>query len=315
VATARAAGANWEDLITERVLQPLGMTRTSPRVADFYADPNHASIHAIEAGVATPRFERQPDPQSPAGGISSTAHDMANWLILQLNEGRFGGRQVVDAAALAETHRPQIVRGNDRHGRPVFYGLGWNVDYRADGIVRISHAGAFFVGTRTQVVLLPEFRFGIVVLTNAFPTGIPEAVTEGFIDILIKGEPSEDYLAFHERNFAAMVDRPDYVAPAEPSPAMAATAYAGRYVNDYYGDADVVTEGDRLTLLLGPDRRPFALSHFDRDAFLFDFIGLGDEGQREALVAFSSANGTRADALTIDFLDANGQGTFTRAGD
>jgi hypothetical protein len=65
--------------------------------------------------------------------------------------------------------------------------------------------------------------------------------------------------------------------------------------------------------MLGPGKRPFQLRHHDRDAFLFDFLGLGDEGEHTALASFASTDGTTADALTIDFLNQTGQGTFTRA--
>jgi len=312
VATARAAGRTWEELIKERVFIPLGMTRTSPNAADFYGDANRATLHVIEQGSATPRFKRNPDAQSPAGGVSSTVRDLANWLILQLNDGKFGGRQIIDSTALAETHRPQIVRG-DFQGRPVFYGLGWNVDYTVGGEVRVGHAGAFFTGARTQVMLIPEHKLGIVVLTNAFPSGVPEAVTYGFLDIVLRGEPAEDYLPTFEKIFALASTPPIYDAPPSASPALPVSAYAGRYSNAYYGDAEVIDEGGRLTLLLGPGRRSFPLDHLDRDTFLFDFTGLGDEGQHQARISFFSADGATADALTIDFLNASGQGTFTRS--
>jgi len=313
VAAARSAGATWEDVIEARVFAPLGMTRTSARVADFAADPNHAAIHAIADGVATPRYRRDPDAQSPAGGVSSTVRDMANWMILQLNAGRFDGRQVVDAQALAETHLPQISRGPGRDGRATFYGLGWNVDYDADGLVRLSHAGAFFVGVRTAVTLLPDEKLGIIVLANAFPTGAPEAITAAFLDLLHHGAPEADYLALFEPIFAGLIPERSYPAPADPSPAMPAAAYTGTYGNAYYGEADVTQdEGGALVLMLGPDKRPFELAHHDRDAFTFDFVGLGDEGEHPALAAFASADGARADSLTIDFLNDSGQGTFTR---
>ncbi len=314
VAAAMAAGTTWEDLIEARVFAPLGMTRSSPRHADFRAAENRALIHAIEDGVARPRFERHPDAQSPAGGVSSTARDMANWMILQLNGGMFEGRQVVDAAALAETHLPHVVRGLSRDGsRAQFYGLGWNVDYGDDGAIRLSHAGAFLLGARTEVTLLPADRFGIVVLTNAFPTGAPEVITNAFIDTLQLGEPRMDYLPLLEEAFAAMIPRHAYTAPAEPSPAMPAAAYAGLYASDYYGDAEVMLDGSGgLVLHLGPGRRPFALRHFDRDAFLFDFVGLGDEGEHTVRAAFASADGASADSLTIDLFDQHGQGTFAR---
>ena len=314
VAAAMSAGMSWEDLITTRVFAPLGMTRTSPREADFYAAENHAVIHVITDGVATPRYQRHPDAQSPAGGMSSTVRDMANWMVLQLNDGMFEGKQVVDAAALAATHEPQIVKGKARDGRASFYGLGYNVDYGPDGLVRVSHAGAFFTGVRTDVTFLPGEKLGIVVLTNAFPTGAPEAITNAFLDTLHLGAPQEDYLGLYEPIFAAMLETPAYPAPAEPVAAMPAAAYAGVYANDYYGDAEVSAgEDGALVLMLGPGKRPFPLSHLDRDAFTFAFVGLGDEGTHEVLASFGSANGTEADSLTIDVLDAHGQGTFTRA--
>src|SRR5690606_25039091 len=133
VAAANAAGTTWEDLIATRVFTPLGMTRSSAREADFYNADNRAAIHAIEDGVATTRYERKPDAQSPAGGVSSTVRDMSNWLIMQLNEGRFEGTQIVDARALAETHLPQIKTGLSHDStRATFYGLGWNVSYGTD---------------------------------------------------------------------------------------------------------------------------------------------------------------------------------------
>jgi CubicO group peptidase (beta-lactamase class C family) len=313
VAAAKSAGTSWEDLITDRVFAPLGMTRSSPREADFYAAEDRAVIHFIADGVATPRFERRPDAQSPAGGVSSTVRDIANWLVLQLNEGRFEGKQVVDADALAETHLPQIVRGTGRDGRAVFYGLGWNVDYGDDGLVRLSHAGAFFIGARTSVTLVPAQEIGIVVLANAFPTGAPEAITNAFLDTLHYGASRQDYLPLFEAAFASMVPRPSYPTPATPAPAMPDPAYTGLYTNAYYGDAEVTQdEGGALVLMLGPGKRPFELTHLDRDAFTFDFLGLGDEGEHAVLASFGSANGTEADRLTIDLLDTNGQGTFTR---
>jgi CubicO group peptidase (beta-lactamase class C family) len=314
VAAAMSADMTWEDLITARVFAPLGMTRTSPREADFYAADNRAVIHAIADGVATPRYQRRPDAQSPAGGMSSTVRDMANWMVLQLNDGMFEGEQVVDAAALATTHTPQIVKGRTRDGRASFYGLGYNVEYGADGLVRVSHAGAFFSGVRTDVTLLPGEKLGIVVLANAFPTGAPEVITNAFLDTLHLGAPREDYLALYEPIFAAMLVTPDYPVPADPVAALPAAAYAGLYTNDYYGDAEVSEdEGGALVLTLGPDKRPFALRHLDRDAFTFEFVGLGDEGTHDVLASFASADGRGADSLTLDVLDAHGQGTFNRA--
>jgi CubicO group peptidase (beta-lactamase class C family) len=39
---------------------------------------------------------RRPDAQSAAGGVSSTVRDMARWMVMLLDEGRFEGRQRQD---------------------------------------------------------------------------------------------------------------------------------------------------------------------------------------------------------------------------
>ena len=82
-------------------------------------------------------FVREADAEAPAGGVSSNVRDLAKWISLQLNGGRFGGVQVVDAKALDETHKAQICSAVPG---PVamdkcpggFYGLGWNVN-KTDG--------------------------------------------------------------------------------------------------------------------------------------------------------------------------------------
>ena len=101
---------------------------------------------------------------------------MAQWLRLLLADGQHEGRQVIAKDALQQTHVPASVRGVDpKTGAAAFYALGWNVDYREHG-VEWSHAGAFSAGARTLVHLIPGEQLGIVVLSNAFPTGVPEGI-------------------------------------------------------------------------------------------------------------------------------------------
>ena len=87
---------------SERLYAPLGMAHTSSRFADYMAEANRAVPHVKEGDTwrVTPQ-QRDPDAQSPAGGVSSTARDLAQWLRLQLGQGTIGGRQLIPAAALA----------------------------------------------------------------------------------------------------------------------------------------------------------------------------------------------------------------------
>ena len=155
VAAAMASGKSWEDVSAELLYQPLGMKHTSSRFADFATSANRARGHVQVAGQWVAKYARNADAQSPAGGASSSARDMAMWLRLQLAGGRFRGKQIIAAAALDETHRPQIVRTppkNPAIDHAGFYGLGWNIDYDAGGLVHWSHSGGFDLGAATCVI-------------------------------------------------------------------------------------------------------------------------------------------------------------------
>lgn len=99
---AAAAGTDWEALSDAALYEPLGMTNTSSRFADFLAAENRASGHVFSDGSWQAKYQRQPDAQSPAGGVSSTATDIGTWMSLVLGEGELDGEQFVDAAALRE---------------------------------------------------------------------------------------------------------------------------------------------------------------------------------------------------------------------
>src|SRR3989449_2790235 len=72
-AAARVAGTTWEDLITQRIIVPLGMKRTTAVFALAPAMGNIASGHALVNGVqrVTPREGTQRDMTAPAGAIQS----------------------------------------------------------------------------------------------------------------------------------------------------------------------------------------------------------------------------------------------------
>ena len=49
-----------------------------------------------------------PEP-NPAGSLSASALDLSHWLTFQLGDGRYRGKRLLSAEALAETHTPQQV--------------------------------------------------------------------------------------------------------------------------------------------------------------------------------------------------------------
>ncbi|WP_030326784.1 serine hydrolase [Streptomyces sp. NRRL B-3229] len=318
VATARAAGTSWEKLSADKVYRPLGMNSTSSSFADYEKASDKAVLHVKTDGTWQATYVRQPDAQSPAGGASSTVRDMTKWLRLQLGNGKFEGRKVVDADALEETHLPHIVSEppHSPAGRAGFYGLGWNVSYDDQGRLKLGHSGGFALGAATNVALLPSEKLGIVVLTNGEPIGVPEAISTTFLDTAQTGGPTVDWLKFlgsiFQQTLQGERSKVDYSKPpASPAPARANSAYTGTYANEYYGPLTVIAQGNKLTMQLGPKKQRFVLTHYDGDTFSYRTTGENAVGLSG--VTFTVGSGGRADKVRVENLNTTGLGTFTRS--
>lgn len=267
-AVAAAAGRPWDVLSDQLIYGPLGMTSTSSRHADFVARPNRATLHVPEGGRWVPKYQRQPDAQSPAGGVSSTVVDMAKWLTMELSGGWYGGRQVVPSLALAKAQTPQIRRTapGDPASLPQFYGYGMNVQVGADGLVQLGHSGAFSAGAGTTYAMVPQLDLGIVVLANAL-TGVPEALAQSFVELASTGKVSRDWWPVVAPVFAAFYAPDASEPPADPQPARPLREYFGTYANDFWGPVPVQRGPGGLSLVLGPDRVRVPLRHWDGDTF------------------------------------------------
>src|SRR5256885_14733079 len=173
----KAYGKEWETASEEKLYKPLGMTATSSRHSDFVGRANKALGHVLVDGKWVQKFQRDPDTQAPAGGVTSSVTDLAKWMRLELANGKFEGKAIVNEKALIEARRPHMLTGyNPFTGMPTFYGLGWNVSYDDHGRLHLNHSGALDLGAATYVHLLPGEQLGIVVLTNAYPIGFAEGL-------------------------------------------------------------------------------------------------------------------------------------------
>ncbi len=120
----------------------------------------------------------------PSGYLISSADDMARYLGVHLQDGRYGDSALVTPASLAELHRPAATP-HFRDTRPYAgYGMGWFTGEKAG--VRVLHHGGSTPSFMTEMVLVPERRLGIVVLTNAFT---PNRLAEGVLAALLGQKP------------------------------------------------------------------------------------------------------------------------------
>jgi CubicO group peptidase (beta-lactamase class C family) len=320
VAAAKAYGLEWEEASKQKLYDPLGMSSTSSRYADFMARSNKAFGHVLVNGKWVQKFKRDPDPESPAGGVSSSVNDLAKWMRLQLANGKFDGKQIVDEKALAETHHPHMLTGfSPFTGLPGFYGLGWNVSYDQEGRLRLNHSGAFALGAATHVNLLPGEQLGIVVLTNAYPVGIAEALGTTFLDIALYGKPTQDWFAL----FRELLSNPaaigtvlgfDYSkGPPSHGPALKNSAYVGRYTNDFFGDISIVEKDSGLAIVQGPQGKTFPMKHYDRDTFTYETEGESAVGMSG--ITFTIGPDGKATQVAVENLNVHGEGSLKRIPD
>lgn len=272
-ATAAAAHRPWADLAQELIYEPLGMTSTSSRYANFLAQPDRTALHVPVDGAWQSLYQRQPDAQAPAGGVSSTVLDLAAWMQMELANGAYQGRQVVDAQTLAAANTAQNRRSpvGDPASLPQFYGYGMNVAVDGTGRVQLNHSGAFTAGAGTTVTMIPSAGLGIVVLANGM-SGVSEAISLSFVDLVETGFISRDWLSVTAPILMAPYQADPEFDPANrpktPNASRPASALTGSYSNGFYGRATVRKVGRGLVLTMGPDRVAMPLTHWSGDRYV-----------------------------------------------
>lgn len=312
---AHGAGTDWETLSATTLYGPLGMTRTSSRFADFEARSNRVVGHVMVDGkwVKTPA-QRDPDAQSPAGGVSSSVNDIARWLEMLLADGKVGGKQFISPDALTPAVTPQIVSAPSAEpaDRAGFYGYGFNAGVGSGGRTRYGHAGAFAMGAGTNFLVLPSANVAIVALSNAAPIGAVDALCAEFLDIVEFGKVREAWRDLYATAYAS-ISKPEGSlvgkhAPANPAPAQPLSTYAGTYGNAYYGPATVRESGGKLVLAMGPDGQTTReLTHWDGNTFTFT---LSNENAAPGSVSKVTFDGPR---MTIEcYADDINDGVFVR---
>jgi CubicO group peptidase (beta-lactamase class C family) len=310
-AVAVSAGNSWEDLGDEALFRPLGMTSTSYRFADYESRPNRAVGHIHIDNKYEPRYIRDPQPEAPAGGVSSSVNDMTRWLAMMLADGNYDGKQIVDTKALLPAVTPQVVssRATEPAMRSSFYGYGFNVGPTSAARMELSHSGAFELGSGTNFVILPSADVAIVALTNATPSGVPEALNAQFADLVQFGEIREDWYSLYQGLLAPMEDPVGSLVgkqpPANPAPAAPLSSYVGNYTNDYWGPARITEKDGKLQLALG-SKLAVALNHWDGNVFTYTWVS---ENSPPGSVGKATFDGGR---LTLEYYDAEKLGTFTR---
>jgi CubicO group peptidase (beta-lactamase class C family) len=278
------SGREWEDFVAERILARLGMTGSRVRYADAVATGRLATPHARVEGKVQPVKPFEGDNVGPAGGIVSSAEDMAKWVAVLLRRGRLedGSRLFGEGTwrELSAMVTPIPIGDAPEPGleplHPSFrgYALGLAVqDYRGHKIV--THTGGL-PGYVSRVLLLPDRGLGVVVLTNQESGDAFNAIAYTIVDHYL-GASGHDWVAAfeaarrrREERFAQSDREAASARQASSSPSLPLAEYAGTYVDAWYGEIDI-TEGEDGALVMRFGHTPALLGdleHFQHDTFI-----------------------------------------------
>jgi len=313
-AVAVASGKDWSVLSEEVLYKPLGMNATSSRFSDFEKRSNRAVGHVNVNGTFQAKYQRRPDAQSPAGGVSSSVNDLARWMAMVIQGGKFEGRQIVAANALLPAITAQTVSKHSyaSTARPGLYGFGFDVAITPAGRTMIKHSGGFAMGAGTCFAIIPSAGIGIVVLTNAAPTGVAEALIADFTDLVQFGKIERDWLIAYQPLMTpitaaqgSLVGKP---RPASPAPAAKLSDYLGTYSNNLYGNLEIIDRRGELVLKIGPAAIEYPLTHWDGNAFT---LNPSNENQPDGSISLATFK-PEDRSVTIEYLNEEGLGTFTR---
>jgi CubicO group peptidase (beta-lactamase class C family) len=257
---AAVSGQSWEDFISTRILSRVGMTGTNVRHSAATATGNVAATHAEVDGKVRPIAPFASDNTNPAGGINSSAEDMAKWLRVQLAGGRLpdGTRLISEANArqLTTIVTPMPVGEAPPELPPLKmnfrgYALGFEIrDYRGHKIV--LHTGGL-PGYVSRVAFIPDAHVGVAVLTNQESGEAFDSIAWHVLDHYLAA-PAFDWIdgfaKLRARNAAQLADAERRAAVKAPGsrPSLPLERYAGTYRDDWYGDIVVSYASGALTM-------------------------------------------------------------------
>jgi CubicO group peptidase (beta-lactamase class C family) len=275
-------GTTWDDYVRQRIFAPLGMNHTDLSTTGYKAGGDYAYPHSrVDGKLQVIPFEDL-DNAAPAGAINSCAADMAKWVQLQLNRGKYvdhDGRLFTEQRSKEMWSAQTILPVGDLpaplaglKANFADYALGWGLrDYHGRKLV--GHTGGVG-GFVSRVMLVPEENLGVVVLTNAEEGGAFDSILYHVLDYYFH-LPATDWIAGfkavkdqEEKEAAETMKKAEGARDANSKPSLPLEKYAGVYNDPWYGPITIRMENAGLVMSF--DHTPGMigdLQHWQYDTF------------------------------------------------
>lgn len=186
-----------------------------------------------------PLFNVYVEQQISAGGIYTTAADMAKFIQFQLQQAAMPNE---DRLISDDFYNGIVVRDNG------MYGVGVNISYQKINDVNykmFNHSGAL-INTRTVLTWIPELDIGIFVHVNSSPSGFPEAIAQAFYLKLGGGTNEDADKLFNDVNRSFNRNIKEQLCPLAfnvPGNKQIDPAMVGKYYNKLWGGLIIDSHG------------------------------------------------------------------------
>jgi CubicO group peptidase (beta-lactamase class C family) len=170
-----AAGKSYAEAVDELVIRPLGLAATRLDFGERIV-PNRSGFYAKNGeGIAN---ERTIDSSSkwPSAGYLSTVLDLV----------RFGSAHLADGYLKPETRALLFTSQSTADGKETGVGLGWRIGTSASGL-RFYHHGGAIEGGRAFLLLVPDHKLAVAILTNLSRAAFDEDEALGLAELFLDG--------------------------------------------------------------------------------------------------------------------------------
>ena len=260
VLTEKLSGRPWQEFVTERILKPLGMTRTYLNAADYRGKvPNQAEPYRYQNGKLEHMAYNDISHLGSCGCISSTVCDLDKWARLHLGRGEFEGKRIFSEKMAAQLHNPQmIVKPGEMFAYEfpevdfTSYGQGWFIEcYRGHKLV---HHGGTIDGFKSLVGFLPNDGLCFSVLTNLNRNQSPAALGYIIADLALGLSEIDwvgrfwDFMQSTLHQGEEQEKKTEEAIRNAPPQSRPSAAYAGGFRHPGYGLLEIRADGDRLSV-------------------------------------------------------------------
>ncbi|HRI20935.1 MAG TPA: serine hydrolase [Panacibacter sp.] len=270
----------WEVYVYDSIVEPLGMTNTHTLGYGMGRMPNAAKPYSnsFSNELLSLPYDNV-DNLAPAGSMVSNVKDISHWLLMQLDSGRYNGKQVLPWQVLKRTREMNTIVSSSKNSflpsHFVGYCLGLFVtDYNGKQVYWHTGGADGFV---TNTCFVPEEKLGITILTNNdnqdFFEMLRYQILDAYLGIPYTNRSNQRLGSFIKGHNETLNKISAFKARLKNSnPGLPLNAYEGAYYNGLYGRINIEAKGNDLTVKFsGHNNLTATLQYMDNDEWLITY--------------------------------------------